>query len=96
MKEGEITYVNPLLIRVGNCVNDCKKSKKLVIAGELGDDYIIYNSTEIIKEEIFSKPSLRNICVGQVECYKLGGKVAYLVSQDDSELEVGSTHLALK
>ena len=39
---------------------------------------------------------MRNICVEQEECYKLGGKVAYLVSQDDSELEVGSTHLGIK
>lgn len=96
VKRGEITYDNPSLIRIGKCSHNCEKSKKLIIAGELGDDYIIYNSNEIIKEEIFTKPSLRNICVKTLKCYKLGGKVAYLVSQDDSELEVGSTHLGIK
>jgi len=50
-----------------------------VIAGEVENEYITYNSNKIIEEEIFTKLYLRTICVKPVAYYNIRGKLAYLL-----------------
>jgi len=60
----------PSLIVLGDCSGKCDENH-LVVAGDKDDEYLLYNERQILVNETFLKPSMKQFCAEQVECHKL-------------------------